>query len=515
MSDYISNNIPVLARELLSLGYQDVSPWEFYQDIFPEGELGNWGDTPEERTQGEYTAIAVEITNEKKENGKTLVRRYTISNEMDNLDYILGSQNFCVMSPISYAGKSRAGKNARFMYALCIEVDGLVVSKKGEQKGLSALIQMWSERIGWLPQPTYMVCSGSGLHLYYVFERAIPLFKNVVDSLKKYKEELTYKLWNRHITELCTADKIQYESVFQGFRIPGTLTKKGEIATAFKTGEKVSIEYMNKFAKEQNHIALVYKSKLTLEKAKEKYPEWYERRIVRGDKRIKKWDYSKQKGHNGDELYNWWLRRIENEAAVGGRYYCLMALAIYALKCDIEQERLEEDCFRLMKIFDERSTEETNRFTEKDVLDALQAYEDDTLITYPVNSIANRSRLPIEKNKRNGRKQADHVKLMNYVRDEINKNENWRDGNGRPAAQEKVLMWRASNPDGTKKQCKDETGLTYPTIRKWWDTSGTFEKKLPKTLEELEEFDLDEFSLDLDAEMVEVAKSLMGDSEEE
>ena len=32
-----------------------------------------------------------------------------------------------------------------------------------------------------------------------------------------------------------------------------------------------------------------------------------------------------------------------------------------------------------------------------------------------------------------------------------------------------VEEWRDQNPNGSKRQCKDETGLTYPTIRKWWN----------------------------------------------
>lgn len=516
MSDVVSN-VPVLATELRYLGFEEVSPWGFYQDIFPEGELDAWGDSPEERAKGEYTAIAVEITDEKTAKGKTLVRRYTISNEMDQLDLLFGSKNFCVMAPISYAGKSRISKNARFMYALCVELDGLIVDKKGTQKGLNALIQLWTQRIDWIPKPTYLVCSGTGLHLYYVFDQAIPMFKNVIDSLKKYKEELTFKLWNRHVTELHTADKIQYESIFQAFRMPGTLTKRGEVATAFRVGEKVSIEYMNHFVKPKNQIALAYRSKLTLAKAKEQYPEWYERRIVRGDKKIKKWDYKSQKGHSGDEMYNWWLRRIENEAVLGHRYYCLLMLSIYALKCDIPQEQLEEDCFRLMKIFDAKSTEDTNRFTEKDVLDAIQAYEDDSLVTYPVNSIAHRSGIHIEKNKRNKRKQEIHMKIVTATRDLLYPDGSWREGNGRPkgsgTAQQTIFEWRKTNPGGTKKQCKDATGLTYPTIRKWWDSEIAdveLEMTAPKIIDELEEFDLD-----LDFMMLQSAKHAMGDFDDE
>ena len=273
---------------------------------------------------------------------------------------------------------------------------------------------------------------------------------------------------------------------------------------------------MNKYVKEENKIALVYRSKLTLEKAKEKYPEWYDRRIVKGDKSIKKWDYSKQKGHNGDELYNWWLRRIEAEAAVGGRYYCLMTLAIYALKCDIEQERLEADCFRLMKIFDERSTEETNRFTERDVLDALQAYEDDTLITYPVNSIANRSGLEIKKNKRNKRKRNVHLKIARSTQAILDPEAVWRNKGGRPAKAAQVVEWRKNNPDGTKYRCSKETGIDKKTVSKWWDSEETQGTEILEKIKALNEaLILDEFDLDEDIFLIETTRKAIEDLEGE
>ena len=60
--------------------------------------------------------------------------------------------------------------------------------------------------------------------------------------------------------------------------------------------------------------------------------------------------------------------------------------------------------------------DENNHITEKDMLDALQVYENKDYVTYPINSIVNRSGLHIKKNKRNGRKQAVHVEYMNSIR---------------------------------------------------------------------------------------------------
>ena len=80
-----------------------------------------------------------------------------------------------MIAPISYAGRTRKNENARFMYALCIEVDYIQ-----PKNGLTELIFSWNRKVHTMPCPTYLVCSGNGLHLYYVFERPIPLWKNIL-----------------------------------------------------------------------------------------------------------------------------------------------------------------------------------------------------------------------------------------------------------------------------------------------------------------------------------------------
>lgn len=436
--------------------FEEVTAFDFYRDIFPNGDL----DKAYSMTKEKYTGIAVEITKDKKSNGKQIVNRYTVTDDLDVIDRLQFSDNFCVISPISYVGKSRISENARFMYALCIELDNLVF-EDDKQKGLEFLIRQWSDKVYWLPKPTYIIASGNGVHLYYVFEKAIPLFRNIVKELSAYKKELTKKLWNRHTTFSYKENDIQYESLFQAFRMVGTKTKNGDRVQAFRVGDRVNIEYMNRYV-EKSKITMLYKNSLPLEKAKQKYPEWYENRIVQ----------NKEKGtwFVKRDLYDWWKRRIISEAVVGHRYYCLMCLCIYAIKCNIFYDELESDCFELLKLFEERTDDENNHFTEKDVMDAIQSFEDKALITYPINSISNRSGIHIEKNKRNYRKQEVHLKIARATRDIIN--DNWREGNGRPKgsgiALEKVLEWRKNNPTGKKANCIRETGLSKPTVYKWW-----------------------------------------------
>lgn len=72
---------------------------------------------------------------------------------------------------------------------------------------------------------------------------------------------------------------------------------------------------------QQRILGLMRKRWLSLEEAKEKYSDWYERRIVNGDRR-KHWTVKR-------DLYDWWLHRIGDKIWVGHRFFGTMTLAIY------------------------------------------------------------------------------------------------------------------------------------------------------------------------------------------
>lgn len=142
-----------------------------------------------------------------------------------------------------------------------------------------------------------------------------------MQQLTNLKNDLTRKIWNGYVTDL--NDKVQYQSIFQGFRLVGGVTKSGSRTKAYKTGEKVTVEYLNEFVFDsKNQVKeFTYKSSLTLEEARNKFPEWYERRIIEQKPRGT-WICKR-------DLYDWWQRRLL-EIQEGHRYYGVMCLAIYA-----------------------------------------------------------------------------------------------------------------------------------------------------------------------------------------
>lgn len=426
--------------------FEEVHYMDFYRDIFPEGSFEERG----EYEDGKYNGIAIDI-----EKGRKRAKRMTITDDLDTISDMAGSNDFCLMSPISYAGKSRKSSNARFMYALAIDLDGMTERKHWDffmeqiNRGHEMLQFVWG-----LPRPTYLVSSGSGIHIYYVFKQPIPMFKNIVEELEKLKRRLTWQAWTQGASSL--HDKVQYESLFQGFRVVGTITKDGGRCRAFSVGDKVTVEYLNKFVPADHRaVSFVYKSDLRLEDAKKKYPEWYQRRIV--EKRPRNtWTCKKA-------VYDWWIRKLKEGAEQGHRYWCIMTLATYAQKCGVPRETLEEDAYGLIPFMNTKGDE----FTEDDVMHALEAYTD-SYATYPINTIVWRTGIQIEKNKRNFRKQALHLERARAVQNIDYPCGEWRNKEGRPDKLSVVAEWRSEHPEGTKAECIRETGLSKKTVYRWW-----------------------------------------------
>lgn len=450
---------------------EEITPREFYRGIFAEGEL----DKAEAFTKGMYTGVVVAVSKERKSDGRAKVRRYSLTDELNAVDVAVSSDDFCICSPLSYAGKARTAANARNLYAIAVDLDRIKY-KNGTPIGLVALMERHIFAQHRIPVPTYIVSSGSGVHLYYVMRDAIPLFEDTAKELQEFKRKLTRLIWHDTICDIQSVKDIQQEGIYQGFRMPGTVTKRGGRAVAFKIGAgvKVDMEYLNGFIVEPSSRVKRYtvKSKVTKAQAAERYPDWYNRRVVNGE----------DKGHwcVNRRLYEWWLEQIKSGAVVGHRYYCVMMLAVYAQKCSyydaktnpvpVTYEELERDAYGLKDYLDSLTTDEDNHFDDDDIQDALEAFED-RWTTYPRSSIEYKSGIQIPTNKRNGQSQRDHLEEARAIRDIRcgRRGVEWYEGGGRPSQAATVQDWRLRHPDGRKADCVRDTGLSKPTVYKHWE----------------------------------------------
>lgn len=377
---------------LKKYGGVEVSAMEVYSDIFHLGE--NEIQRRNER-KGIYKSNPLGYwKNDKDSKGHY---RILFDDTFEETLKELQEADFCIMNGLSYFGRKNVQEHASKMYAMIFDLDGVTDETLG-----NFLYSCFSDFTIY-PLPNYIILSGHGVHLYYVFETPIPLYPNIKIQLKELKYSLTTKMWNRYTTK--NWEKVQYQGINQGFRVIGGKTKiEGVRVRAFSLNtHPYCLEQLNQYVPDDKRIdetKLWKESKLTLEEAKKKYPEWYQKRVVRGEKKGT-WTCK-------EDLYHWWIRKIQDGASVGHRYFCVMCLAIYGVKSGISKKQVEKDAIKLIPFLNSMS--EIDPFTESDVNAALECF-DERYMTFPINDISKISGISIEKNKRNGRKQAVHLML--------------------------------------------------------------------------------------------------------
>ena len=445
----------------LSSNYEQVNGCDFYQSIFPECEF-----------EGEFhkdfsKPNAIYLYQD--EETKKMKRRIMLNDtwENDYMDYVeCNPMTLC--GGLSYRGRTNKLENAQRMNALIFDLDGVGIH---ELENIMYLTSLPATQIRSILMPTYMVASGTGLHLYYVFKEPIDLYPNIKVQLKSLKYDLTFRFWNPTVTS--KEKQIQYQSINQGFRMVGSINGKyGTEVVAFQTGERVSLDTLNSYCdKIESHVDInkpFRPSQVSISKAKEMYPEWYQRVVVEGDKRLKKWDIKgKVHGSNPYALYDWWRSHV-TQIKGGHRYFYLMCLSIYACKVDVPLKQLKRDMEEDFKILS--STKHSNPLTKEDMVSALEMYSRE-YYNFKLDDIEKLTDLRIERNKRNGRKQEQHLagaRAIQEINDKYN-GTNWRDGNGRKPKKDIVQEWRSVHPNGKKIECERETGLSRHTVLKWWE----------------------------------------------
>lgn len=72
-------------------------------------------------------------------------------------------------------------------------------------------------------------------------------------------------------------------------------------------------------------------------------------------------------------------------------------------------------------MLEKRTEEDNNHFTLDDIYTALDCYNE-KYVRFPRKNLERITGVSMPANKRNGRKQKEHINMMNMIRDVINKN---------------------------------------------------------------------------------------------
>ena len=445
-------------------GGKEVTPLEVYTDIFKLGE-----GYIQRYNQESSNLKANPLGYWKSDTSKTGHYRVFFEDTFAETLEEMQRADFSIVNGITYFGRRNTQNHASKMFALIFDLDGVTDST------LNAFFSGANvKEVKVYPIPNYVCLSGHGVHLYYVMEEPVNLYPNIKIQLKNFKYALTEKMWNPYTS---TLETIQYQGINQGFRVIGgkTKDKKGTVRAFLMNTHPYNLKQLGEYILPEYRIdeeKIFKESKITLEQAKEKYPQWYDRVILNKDKHRKKWDIAeKVHGDNPYALYDWWKRQIEVGATYHHRYFAIMCMAIYGVKCGVPEDRVRKDAYSYIPFMNAISPD--NPFTVADVDSALECY-DDRYATFPIDDIQKLSDIRIEKNKRNGQKQADHLEEIRAIRDirMKRKGKKWTDGNGRKPKDDIVKNWQQAHPNGRKADCIKDTGLSPKTVYKHWQNKS-------------------------------------------
>lgn len=469
----------------------------FYRSLFPEGSLQRKGDD----SDGKPNLIVLEDTGKEIDQGtdakgnklvKRVMHRYTVHDDLDELEHLrevsISQNTFMFLAPVSYYGKSRNSRNARFLHAIMIDLDYV-----GEVQLANLLHQM--ER-GVIPYANYLVSSGTGLHVVYKLDRPVPLMTRYVAGLQVLKRELTDRVWNTYTSD-SDPNKKQSQGIFQGFRMVGTATKlNGDIGNpkykqpyaveCFSHDETppATIPYLMSFVPKLSDksemdsldalqsLTQEVRSTTPIAEAKERWPEWYEKHVVNGEPR-KGWLF-------GRSAYDRILSVIKAQGTVSHRYWCIFYLAVMANKCGVSQDELEDDAYGLLEYFDSLSVEPGNRFTANDIAAALEAYEGGSASgkarRYTQAFCERKAAVKYGEKKGHGGNPPDKrlprdksLEKARMIRDfnQEAKGTTWWNKDGAPKKAMQVWQAAAENPGLSVAALARKAGVSRPTVYKW------------------------------------------------
>lgn len=446
-------------------GAYEVSDMELYGDVFKLG-TGFLTKAGEHRGSHEFNGNPIILGSFDEKIRREMVFEDTFEEQLRRFQE---QADWAILNGLTYWGRVNDGQHQNKLCAFVFDYD-IDKQKQVPKKLYNFLYGAFSESKLY-PIPNYMVLSSHNVHLYYVLEEPLDLFPIVKTQAKKLKHELSRIMMNRYTTNI---EKPDAQGINQGFRIVGGKTKAAEgvaypTVRAFRLNEHpFSIEELNERVPEDARVQPGRKSKYTIEQVKKQFPEWYEQVIVGGKRTTGRWVVK-------EDLYRWWLKKAYAEAVPGHRYYCVMALAVFAAKCGIlDKGRVRRDAESLLEKFNDFAGAEP--FTKKDIKSALECL-DLRFCNFSRKELESYTGVPMPANKRNYRPQALHLagaRAIQKVNDEFN-GTNWREGNGRPKGspnkdhpkRDAIRAYAAENPGASQRAIAKALGVSPTTVNKW------------------------------------------------
>ena len=450
-----------LESVLYEFDAREVSAMDVYSDVF---RLGSGFIQREGEPPGEHKANPIILGSF----GGRMRRRILFEDTFEQTLAEFQEADWAITNGLTYWGRANTADAQSKMCAMIFDLDG-----QDDARLRAFLYGARGDALdghGLYPVPQYVVLSGHNVHLYYVFDEPVDLYPNTKTQLKGLKYALTDCIWNYYTSN--EWENPQHQGINQGFRVIGGRTKNGGVVRAFRVNvHPATIDELNEYVPEDSRVdmsRLFRESRYTIDQARRAFPDWYERVVERAEApRRRAWPVK-------EDLYNWWLRRVRQPggASFRHRYFCLMALAIFAVKCGVtDRERVRADMESLVPYMNLVDPE--HPFGNDGEVDAAMECFDLRYVTFPRRDIEKITAINMPPNKRNYRKQPQHMEYLNGLRkmrrDVLGENE--YENSGRPKGSgekcELIRSYAREHPGANHSEIARVLGVSRPTVIKW------------------------------------------------
>ena len=415
---------------LVDRGHLEVRPHDFYRDLFSQTELY--------RHYGRDLWFPLVLSEGGADGGGTWRSKLNLDAVLD----VSEGRSDAYLAPCTFFHGRLGRKWAMELVAFVLDID------RGDPALLGRALDDWWPN-GKVLVPTYVVCSGNGVHLYYAL--AYP-----VEFRRMWERELRMVnrwLYDQYQGEFSLGER-DYHGLTQPYRVVGSLVKDSEASTAaFSVGQPYLIEELASAAGIGSKFAVgpFDGGPITGEK-RERYEREAARRAAGGKP-------SKRTGWNPG-FYAWLARRERDRSSLygefGHRYKQVQALAVAAVKDRVPKEQLRSDVRDLHRRWNECAARNGHpRIQWSECEKAMRIYDQggDTR-KYPKWWLEELCGFEYGTQKRNGRTQREHLEDVHEFR--------------RTRTVLKLQRYLREHPDSTQVQAERELGVTRKTLRKYW-----------------------------------------------
>ena len=303
------------------------------------------------------------------------------------------------------------------LYAITIDLDGV------SPRDLANLMMHNYTGV----RPSRIVNSGHGVHLVYMFTSPIECYNYIKPIIAKMA-----KILKARLSTLLQDGHADYKtSIMHSYRVVGSLTKLGQIATAFAVDDPWEVTRLANLL----HVT------------------WPQKKIQQAQDKPQKAQVlyipNAQPG-----LYGYCLRRM-SDVPEGNRYTAMFALAIVAYKCKVDKDALQQSLIACMEQYNDRGDATIVRMSE--VRKALRGYSQ-KFVRVTAKQLEDYFGWSFARaTKRNGRKQRDHLLIASATAAAVR----------RVDKAQKIHTYLAQNPNATTRQMATDLHMSKSTIAKY------------------------------------------------